>query len=294
MKKSVLAMWESHETILKCGNHGVKIHAEKPVRIVSDKTLENEEFNATREFTFFGFPICVVNDNERTFRLSHAGVYATDKTTNEVKEGEWPKTTTQTLMMYRDLACGEGYTEIEPIEGRAAIDWRAHMEEYKERKAMMQAGIIPPRKPRTRKPKVNEAMLEMLEKEFGLSREAVLAKMAPPAPALPISLPVPVTCTADMVHSWFLNYVEPSQYGVNVDSEHADENWWNENLPADEPTELQTVHSFVIDAEYIENLHKEKDAKKTTKAKKTTPKKKTTTKKTSKKTAKKSKKEVVA
>ena len=197
------------------------------------------------------------------------------------------------------------------------------MEEYKERKAMMQAGIIPPRKPRTRKPKVNEAMLEMLEKEFGLSREAVLAKMAPPAPALPISLPVPVTCTADMVHAYFTRvFIERIPYATVVKGtlddkgtvqaifrwefeylkhhDHADADWWEKNLP----TEQEEAEPVVIAAEYIEKLQaeareigKKNPSKKTKKApaKKTTAKKAPAKKTTAKKTTKKAnKKEAVA
>ncbi|BAL84666.1 hypothetical protein SELR_pSRC400150 (plasmid) [Selenomonas ruminantium subsp. lactilytica TAM6421] len=309
MKKSVLKVWESKETIMKLGNHAVTIKPRPlPVTIIADKDLEAETFEATRVFYFFEHPICVVNDNAKTFRLSHAGIYATDKATGEVKEGEWPKTTTQTLMMYRDLACGEGYTEIEPIEGRPARDWKTHMEQYQKEKEMRKAGIIPPRKTRTRKAKINEAMLDLLEKEFGLSREAILAKMAQkeqneptaPVPNLPMCLPV-YTCTAEMVHDWFVSYDKRSQYGVNIDGEHADEAWWLENLPTEDKTEEPEV--VVIDADYIEKLQAEakeiekkntspKTKKKTT-TKKTTAKKSTTKKAATKKTTAK-KKEAVA
>lgn len=296
MKKSVLKVYESKESILRQGNHGVSIKPRPlPVRIIDDKTLESVAFPATRVFYYFDFPVCVVNDNERTFRLSHAGVYATDKATGETKEGEWPKTTTQTLMMYRDLCCGDGYTEIEPIEGRPARDWRTHMEQYQKEKEMRKAGIIPPRKTRAKKAKINEAMLELLEKEFGLSREQVLAKMAektesaaPATPNLPMCLPA-YTMTADMVHAYFTQKPVVSapeylasykEYILSVFSfempyftkaEHADADWWESELAT---KELQ---------DEAKEIGKKNPSKKTKKA----TAKKTTAKKTTKKKAKK-------
>ena len=319
MKKSVLKVYESKESILKLGNHGVSIKPRPlPVRIIDDKTLESVEFTATRVFYYFQYPVCVVNDEQKTFRLSHAGIYATDKATGETKEGEWPKTTTQTLMMYRDLCHGDGYTEIEPIEGRAAIDWRAHMDEYNERKAMIKAGIIPPRKTRAKKAKVNEAMLELLEKEFGLSREQVLAKMAektePAAPNLPMCLPAPATSTmtADMVHAYFTQkpvvytpeyLASYKEYILSVFSfempyftkgDHADADWWENEYKAEikqEVDELYKKHdeqeqTVVIDADYIKKLQdeaKEIGKKNPSKKTKKTADKKTTAKKTTKK-----------
>lgn len=279
MKKSVLKAYECMMAGLsKFGNHDVKNLAEmREVDLVDDKTGETVYFPADRVFYFFGFPICAVNTSTRTFRLSHAGVYATDKETGEVKEGEWPKTTTQTLMMYRDLCVGDGYTEIEPIAGRAAIDWRAHMEQYQKEKEMRKAGIPIPRKSRTRKAKVNEAMLQMLEKEFGLSREAVLAKMAeqnkPEAPAmLPAIIPAePVKLTVTNV-----DYITCRPLGVLLDimhdtlcakGEHADLKWWEENLP---PVKEKAQTKKTESSEKKKAEPKKKPAKKT--AKKTTSK----------------------
>ncbi len=321
MKKSVLKVYESKETIMKLGNHAVDVKPRAlPVTIIADKDLEAVTFEANRVFYYHEHPVCVVNDNAKIFRLSHAGIYATDKATGEVKEGEWPKTCTQTLLMYRDLLCGDGYTEIEPIEGRPARDWRAHMEQYQKEKEMRKAGIIPPRKTRAKKAKINEAMLELLEKEFGLSREQVLAKMAektepaaPTTPNLPMCLPV-YTMTADMVHAYFTRvFIERIPYATVVKGtlddkgtvqaifrwefeylkhhDHADADWWEKNLP----TEQEGTEPVVIDAEYIEKLQaeareigKKNPSKKTKKAtaKKTTA-KKTTAKKTTKKATKK-------
>lgn len=283
MKKSVLKVYESKESILKLGNHGVSIKPRPlPVRIIDDKTLESVEFTATRVFYYFQYPVCVVNDEQKTFRLSHAGIYATDKATRETKEGEWPKTTTQTLMMYRDLCHGDGYTEIEPIEGRAAIDWRAHMDEYNERKAMIKAGIIPPRKTRAKKAKINEAMLELLEKEFGLSREQVLAKMAektePAAPNLPMCLPT-YAVNAEFIHDWFTSYPNRSQYGVNIDGDHADAEWWESEL---------AIKEMQDEAKEIGKKNPSKKTKKT--ADKKTTAKKTTKKSLGEKVAKNAKK----
>jgi len=327
MKKSVLKVYESKESILRQGNHGVSIKPRPlPVRIIDDKTLESVEFTATRVFYFFDYPICVVNDNERTFRLSHAGIYATDKKTGETKEGEWPKTTTQTLMMYRDLCCGDGYTEIEPIEGRPARDWRTHMEQYQKEKEMRKAGIIPPRKTRAKKAKINEAMLELLEKEFGLSREQVLAKMAektepaaPATPNLPMCLPT-YAVNAEFIHDWFTRKPIPANYGCfafeikgeyYLEHEHADADWWEKEYKAEIKQEVEKLYKeneetepVVIDADYIEKLQaeakeigKKNPSKKTKKtpAKKTTAKKTTAKKTTAKKTTKKAtKKEAVA
>lgn len=329
MKKSVLKAYECMMAGLsKFGNHDVKNLAEmREVDLVDDKTGETVYFPADRVFYFFGFPICAVNTSTRTFRLSHAGVYATDKETGEVKEGEWPKTTTQTLMMYRDLCVGDGYTEIEPIAGRAAIDWRAHMEQYQKEKEMRKAGIPIPRKSRTKKAKINEAMLEMLEKEFGLSREAVLAKMAeqntPEAPAMPSDMPtLPAVIPAEPVKLTVTNvdYIGGRPVWVLLDimhntlcvkGEHADLKWWEENLPPvkekaqtkkTESSDLKEEGVTVIDADYIKKLQeeakekaKEKASKKQTKkTTKKTPAKKTTAKKTDKKTTAKAKKEAVA
>lgn len=294
MKKSVLKVYESKESILRQGNHGVSIKPRPlPVRIIDDKTLESVEFTATRVFYFFDYPICVVNDEQKTFRLSHAGVYATDKATGEPKEGEWPKTTTQTLMMYRDLCCGDGYTELEPIEGRPARDWRTHMEQYQKEKEMRKAGIIPPRKSRAKKAKINEAMLELLEKEFGLSREQVLAKMAektepaaPATPSLPMCLPV-YTCTADMVHAYFAQKPIPANYGCfafeikgeyYLKHEHADADWWETEYKAEIKQEVEKLYK---EQETEPVKTKKATAKKTT-AKKTTAKKKTAKKATKK------------
>ncbi len=299
MKKSVLKVWESKETIMKLGNHAVTIKPRPlPVTIIADKDLEAVTFESTRVFYFFEHPICVVNDNNKTFRLSHAGIYATDKATGEVKEGEWPKTTTQTLMMYRDLACGEGYTEIEPIEGRPAKDWRAHMEQYQKEKEMRKAGIIPPRKTRTRKAKVNEAMLELLEKEFGLSREQVLAKMAQneptaPVPNLPMCLPV-YQMTAEQVHEYFNREPIPANYECflfeivgeyYITHEHADAAWWEAEYQAKIDKELEEIGAIAKKAE-------KKPAKKTAK-KKAEPKKATAKKTTKKAASKKTVKEAV-
>lgn len=330
MKKAVLRAWESND-YLKAGNHAVAIKPRPlPTTIISDATLEAETFDATRVFYYHEHPVCVVNDNDKTFRLSHAGIYATDTATGEVKEGEWPKTCTQTLMMYRDLACGEGYTELHKIEGRPARDWKAHMEQYQKEKAMRKAGIIPPRKSRAKKAKVNEAMLELLEKEFGLSREQVLAKMAekaePAAPNLPMCLPV-YQMTAEQVHAYFTRRnIERIPYATVVKGttdekgtvqaifrwefeylkhhDHAEAEWWEANIK-DEPAEQNDNENVVvIDADYIEKLQaeareigKKNPSKKTKKAttKKTTAKKATTKKTTAKKTTKKvTKKEAVA
>lgn len=332
MKKSVLKVYESKETIMKLGNHAVDVKPRAlPVTIIADKDLEAVTFEANRVFYYHEHPVCVVNDNAKTFRLSHAGIYAKVKKTGEVKEGEWPKTCTQTLLMYRDLLCGDGYTEIEPIEGRPARDWRKHMEEYEKQKAMRKAGIIPPRKSRAKKAKINEAMLELLEKEFGLSREQVLAKMAektepaaPATPNLPMCLPV-YTCTADMIHDWFSRKPIPANHccfafeikgEYYLEHEHADADWWESELAKSDKKEVSEPKGVIIDAEYINNLVKkdgelkketvkkavkkslgakvEKNAKKAT-AKKTTDKKTTAKKTTAKKTTKKAtKKEAVA
>lgn len=328
MKKSVLKVYESKESILRHGNHGVSIKPRPlPVRIIDDKTLESVEFTATRVFYFFDYPICVVNDNEHTFRLSHAGIYATDKKTGETKEGEWPKTTTQTLMMYRDLCCGDGYTEIEPIEGRPARDWRTHMEQYQKEKEMRKAGIIPPRKSRAKKAKINEAMLELLEKEFGLSREQVLAKMAekaePAAPNLPAIIPAEKLTVTNVDYIggrpvWVL--LDIMRDALSQPHEHADADWWEKEYKDEIKKEVEKLYKeqetepdvVVIDADYIEKLQEEareigkkNPSKKTKKATaKTTKKslgakvaknaKKVTAKTTTKKATTKTKKEAVA
>ena len=301
MKKSVLKVYESKESILRHGNHGVSIKPRPlPVRIIDDKTLESVEFTATRVFYFFDYPICVVNDNEHTFRLSHAGIYATDKKTGETKEGEWPKTTTQTLMMYRDLCCGDGYTEIEPIEGRPARDWKTHMEQYQKEKEMRKAGIIPPRKTRTKKAKINEAMLELLEKEFGLSREQVLAKMAekaePAAPNLPAIIP------AEKLTVTNVDYIGGRPVWVLLDimrdvlsqpHEHADADWWESELAT---KELQDEAKEIGKKNPSKKTKKAtaKTAKKSLGAKVAKNAKKVTAKTTTKKATTKTKKEAVA
>lgn len=327
MKKSVLKVYESKETIMKLGNHAVDVKPRAlPVTIIADKDLEAVTFEANRVFYYHEHPVCVVNDNAKIFRLSHAGIYATDKATGEVKEGEWPKTCTQTLLMYRDLLCGDGYTEIEPIEGRPARDWRAHMEQYQKEKEMRKAGIIPPRKSRAKKAKINEAMLELLEREYGLKREDILAKMnqpaaptAEPTPNLPMCLPV-YTMTAEQVHAYFTQkpvvytpeyLASYKEYILSVFSfempyftkgEHADADWWEKEYKDEIKQEVEKLYKeneetepVVIDAEYIEKLQaeareigKKNPSKKTKKApaKKTTA-KKTTAKKTTKKATKK-------
>lgn len=314
MKKSVVKMFESKESILKCGNHGCKVWPRPmDILICSDKTLESEHFTATREMRYFGSTICAINDENKTFRLSHAGVYKADDATGEPIEGEWPKTTTQTLMMYRDLCTTEGYTEIEPIEGRPGRDWRKHQEEYEARKAMIAAGIVPPRKVRRKKGKMTPELLAMLQKEYGLDPAEVMEKMqamdvpapAPTSPNLPMCLPV-YQMTAEQVHEYFnRRNIERIPYAIAIEGtvqaifrwefeylkhhDHAEADWWEKNLPTEEPKVT------VIDAEYIEKLQEEKakkPAKKAT-AKKTTA-KKTTAKKTTKKATKKATKKEVA
>lgn len=317
MKKSVLNAYECKVMGLNTfGNHQVKNLGEaRPVSLISDSTLEPVDMVGDRVFYFFNNPVAVGDSQRKVFRLSHAGVYANDKVTGEPIVGIWPKTTTQTLMMYRDLFCGEGYTEIEPIEGRGAIDWRAHMEEYNERKAMIKAGIVPPRKTRTKKAKLNQAMLDLLVGKFGLDPQEVLASMneknAEPAPALPAIIPdtsaEPVKLTVTNV-----DYIGGRPLGVLLDimhdtlcvkGEHADLKWWEENLPSEkveaqeektESSDLKEEGVTVVDADYIAKLQAEAEKEKAQKKTKAT--KKATTKKTTKKsTAKKNtKKEAVA
>ena len=318
MKKGVLNAFNCHVAGLSTfGNHQVKNLSEmREVDLIDDKTGETVMFPADRVIYFFNNPICAANTTTKTFRLSHCGVYATDKETGEVMEGVWPKTTTQTLMMYRDLFCGEGYTEIEPIAGRPAKDWRAHMEQYQKEKEMRKAGIPIPRKSRTKKAKINEAMLEMLEKEFGLSREAVLAKMAEQAKAVPSDMPtLPAIIPAEPVKLTVTNvdYIGGRPVWVLLDimrdalsqpHDHADIGWWTLNLPADqkaqeEKTESSETKTTIIDADYIEKLQAEArkigEENPSKKTKKKTTAKKTPAKKTTKKTAKKNtKKEAVA
>ena len=258
MKKGVLNAFNCKIAGLSTfGNHQVKNLSEmREVDLIDDKTGETVMFPADRVIYFFNNPICAANTTTKTFRLSHCGVYAVDKETGEIMEGVWPKTTTQTLMMYRDLFCGEGYTEIDPIAGRPAKDWRAHMEQYQKEKAMRKAGIPIPRKTRTKKAKINEAMLEMLEKEFGLSREAVLAKMAEQAKAtaIPSDMPtLPAIIPAEKLTVTNVDYIESRPLWVLLDimrdalmsqpHEHADEAWWKYNLSVISMTKEQ-VHEW--------------------------------------------------
>ena len=251
MKKSVLKMCESAESIFDLGNHSLRVHrVPKQVAMLNDFTDKVEQFTCTREMRYFGSTICAVNDERKEFRLSHCGVHAAN--------GGWPKTTTQTLLMYRDYFCTDGYTEVCPIEGRPARDWRAHQEEFLKQKAQKQAALAAwraehgdepmPRKRRasskrmSKKSLMKQALAErgvnyddiMAEIEAALGR-AMEAKQAEDAEQVE-NLPVPVEPSPDELYAeWEREHEEkyhPFDFNgdTNLNGVHATRGFW-ELLP---------------------------------------------------------------
>lgn len=201
MKKSLITLFESKESVPQLGNHSLRIwRTPRETTMIRDDNGDFVRFECTREFRYFGSTICAVNDNSRTYMLSHCGVWAKNALGEDIV-GKWPKTTTQTLLMYRDLFSGEGYQEQYPIEGRAAIDWRSHMNAYNERKAARKAAEAawraehgeepmpkPARKPRAKKakaPKKSELMAAMMAalKANGIDYKQYLPEQNLPVPA---------------------------------------------------------------------------------------------------------------
>lgn len=168
MNKTMKEMLESKVSIFRRGNHGVHVWKEAhESHIVDDWTGAVVSFMATREFFYLGSVICVANDKNKTFRLSHAGVYAhvyehrdgVRIDTGVIKEGVFPKTTTQRLMSYRDYFVTAGYEEVEPIDGRPARNW---MEWDKAREEGRPMKAYQPRK-RAKQPKIKGISREMEE-----------------------------------------------------------------------------------------------------------------------------------
>lgn len=257
MKKSVLKMCESTESIFKLGNHSVIIHrTPKQIAMLNDFTDSIEQFVCTREMRFFGSTICAVNDERKEFRLSHCGVHAVAADGTELPT--WPKTTTQTLLMYRDYFCTSGYTEICPIEGRPARDWRAHQEEFLKKKAEKQAALAAwraehgeepmPRKRRasskrmTKKDLMRKALAErgvelddiLAEIEAALGR--AMAGQAEQKAEKAENLPVPVEPSCDELYAEWEHEHESDYHpfdfngAANLNNAHATRGFW-ELLP---------------------------------------------------------------
>lgn len=253
MKKSVLKMCESTESIFKFGNHSVFIHrTPKQIAMLNDFTDSIEQFVCTREMRFFGSTICAVNDESKEFRLSHCGVHAV--ATDGTELPTWPKTTTQTLLMYRDYFCTAGYTEVCPIEGRPARDWRAHQEEFLKKKAEKQAALAAwraehgeepmPRKRRASSKRMTKKdLMRKALAERGVELDDILAEIEALGRAMEAkkqeeqsNLPVPVEPSCDELYSGWEREHESDYHPFDFDgaaklnNAHATRGFW-ELLP---------------------------------------------------------------
>lgn len=297
MKKSLITLFESKESVPQLGNHSLRIwRTPRETTMIRDDNGDFVRFECTREFRYFGSTICAVNDNSRTYMLSHCGVWAKNALGEDIV-GKWPKTTTQTLLMYRDLFTGEGYQELYPIEGRAAIDWRSHMADYQARKAARKAAEAawkaehgeepmpkPARKPRAKKAKAPKKADLMAAMMAALKANGIDYKEYLPSENATPNLPVPVEDEVDFDYEAYeAAHAEPEYHPFDFDGE----------------SNLNTVHATRGFWELLPYYpHKEQPKKKTVRkvakvARKTTAKKTTTRKPRTRKTAvKKTEKEV--
>ena len=259
MKKGILSCIMSKESMMT-GNHSVTIfNTPHDVVLAEVKTGENVTFPAaSRVFGYFHNYVCAVDDVQKVFRLSYAGI-------KEMGELIYPKTTTQTLLCYRDYFCGEGYTELAPIDARPARDWKAHQAEYLEQKKLRAAGLIKPRK-RGRKANPNKVNLSDIEKYLmakGINFSDMKKEIEEDKEAESFDVEEYLAEQEPSYH--------PFDFDGNTSHEHASTGWW------------QMLFFKPEWKKYTEKNQNVMKARKTT-ARKTTAKKTTAKKTTAKKT----------